>query len=109
MLAGRHIELPPVPGTSDDATVQFTVAQRSALMRANAIQGEKLSIDIEQRNDLLADDKFPRASRRAISGVGNFVPGHILCINKNLKMNVRASLGLPLRDVTQTDVQTRAA
>ena len=40
MLAGANVELPAVPGAHQNRADQFAFAQRSALMRANAVERE---------------------------------------------------------------------
>ena len=48
MLAGRDVELPAVPGAGHDAPVERALAQRSALVRANAVQRIERALDVEQ-------------------------------------------------------------
>ena len=57
--ASAHVELPTVPRASDDAAVQSPLPQRTALMRAHAIERMKLSIDVEQRHDIVRRPQFP--------------------------------------------------
>jgi hypothetical protein len=79
MLARANIELPTVPRTGDDALGKNAFRQRTALMRAHAVEGKELPIAIEQGHDLLANDRFQANARRAIGNVGDAVPRHWKC------------------------------
>ena len=63
MLAGRDIKLPAVPRACDDAAGQLSLAQRSALMRANAIERMPLARHIEQRHDPALNDALQSLPR----------------------------------------------
>jgi len=58
MLSAFHIELPAVPRASHDAADKLPFAERSALVRANAVEREELAVDIKQCDDAVADDNF---------------------------------------------------
>jgi hypothetical protein len=76
MPAAAHVELKTVPWASDDAARQNSLAQRPPLVRAKAIEREKLAVDIEERNNPASDDAFSRLARRAFFKRRDGVPGH---------------------------------
>ena len=51
VLAAVDVELPSVPGTGDDASVESAFAQRSPLVGANTVKGNDLAFDVKQRQD----------------------------------------------------------
>ena len=69
MLPGRHVELPAMPGTRDDATRQSSLGEWAALVRANAVQGMKCSIQVEQGDDAITGNTF--------DGLAGWAVGHM--------------------------------
>src|SRR5262249_28240782 len=76
MLAAGHVELPAMPGARHDASGQLSFAQRSALMRANAVEREELAADVKQRDHAITDNHFQRVARRASVNRSDVVPRH---------------------------------
>lgn len=58
MLASGDIKLPAVPGTRDDSAVQSPFGQRTSGVRADTVQREEFTINMEQRDDPAGDNKF---------------------------------------------------
>jgi len=76
LLAASDVELPAMPGAGHDTAGKLAFAERSALMRTDAVERKELSVDVEQRDNAVADDHFQRAAWRAGVNRGDFVPGH---------------------------------
>ena len=74
MLAGRHVELKAVPGAGDDAALELPLAERAALVGADAVEGVERAADVEQGDDSLAGDEFASAARRAVGNSGKANP-----------------------------------
>lgn len=47
VLAGAHVELPAMPGASQNAACELPFAERAALMRADAVHRVERAIDVE--------------------------------------------------------------
>lgn len=60
MLAGRNVELPTVPRAGDDISTQRSFTERSAGMRADAVERVELPIDIEQGHNPVVGHYFFR-------------------------------------------------
>ena len=50
-MAVGDVKLPTVPRTADDATFQLALTQRSALMRADAVECVVAAVNVEQSDD----------------------------------------------------------
>ena len=74
VLAASHIKLPAMPRTSHDTASQLSFGQRSSLMSTNPVDGLKLSVDVEQRDNPPLDHSFFRRPRRQLRHVRDFVP-----------------------------------
>ncbi len=76
MTTSANVELPSVPGASDDAAFQRPLPERPALVWAHAIQRVELSIDIEQRHDVIAGHGFQAGAGRTLFNSGDSMPRH---------------------------------
>jgi hypothetical protein len=63
MLARPHVKLPAVPWAGQDSVLQSPLPQRSACMRANAIQHVPLISDMKHRKQPSFSDNFCCFSR----------------------------------------------
>lgn len=64
-LTIANVKLPAMPGAGDDAAVQPAFSQRTALVGADAVEGEELAVDIVQRHNPVAGDAFQGRTGRA--------------------------------------------
>jgi hypothetical protein len=76
MLTGADIELPTVPRASDDAADKVAIAKRAALMWADPIDGEQLTIDVENGEQLVAGYRLDCMTQWTSVCIGNSSPGH---------------------------------
>ena len=53
-----NIESPLMPGAGNNAAGKASLAERSPLVGADAVEGEVFVVDMEQRNDTPCDGKF---------------------------------------------------
>ncbi len=74
MLAGADIKLPTVPGTRDDTAGKCSLAKRTTLMRADAVEREVLAIHVKKRDDSIAGNCFARCPRRTVFCSGDADP-----------------------------------
>ena len=58
MTTRRHVELPTMPGTGHNVSVQITIGKRPPSMRTNPIHRMKRPIDVEQRDNLATHNEF---------------------------------------------------
>ena len=58
MSAGCHVELPAMPRTRDDRTVERTFAQRAAGVRADSVKHVELAVNVEYRQHAAANGDF---------------------------------------------------
>lgn len=64
MLTVGDLKLPTVPRACHDAIDELPFGERAALVRTDSVDGLKLPIDVEQRNDPTADrELLPTADR----------------------------------------------
>lgn len=75
VLPGRDIELPTVPGASDDAALQLSFSQWTPLMGANAVKRVQRTVNIEQRHDSSLHHALQSRAGRAVAKRGKTVPG----------------------------------
>jgi hypothetical protein len=71
---GRHVELPPVPRTGDDRSLQSPFTQRAAGMRTNAVQRIEPPIDVEERDHAPASRQFARGPREDFAHCRHSMP-----------------------------------
>ena len=76
MLTSAHIELPAVPRAGDDAALQIAFAERSALMRTDAVEREVFPVDVVQRDDPIPRDGLTTGAGRNLADFADGVPGH---------------------------------
>ena len=77
VLAGRYVELKAVPGAGDDAAGESALAERAALMGADAVEGMERAAHVEQGNDPLAGDELTAAAFGHVAHRSNANPlGH---------------------------------
>src|SRR5439155_6458987 len=69
--AGRHVELPAMPGAGDDALGERAFGKRPALMQANAIDGVERAAKIEQRDKASVDGDLAALSGRQVADASN--------------------------------------
>ena len=69
-----HVEPPTMPGAGDQMSLERTLAQRSALVGAGAVQGVEAAVDIEQGHDLAARNEFAGLAGRAFVYCGDSQP-----------------------------------
>lgn len=74
MLSSRHVKLKAMPRASNDTPIQKPLTQRPALMRTNSIQGVKLAVHVEQRDDPIAGYVFTTRAHRQISNRRQTLP-----------------------------------
>ena len=74
MLTGADIELPAVPGASDNTASQRPFAEWSALVRTNAVEREELPLDVVQSHDSISGNQLAPLARRAIGGFAETKP-----------------------------------
>jgi hypothetical protein len=66
-----EIELPAMPGAGDDAALQFSLAQRTAPVKASVVDGIERSIYIEKGNfPVSQSDRLAPASRNIVGLCG---------------------------------------
>lgn len=61
--SGGGIELPRVPGASDERSFERALAERTAVMRAHARQSAHIARDIAQRVEIVVLDDFEESAR----------------------------------------------
>ena len=74
VLPGPHVELPAVPRTGHLAALERSFAQRSALVRTDAVQGVPAVGSVEQGHNPAFDHQLARSARRTVAGDGNTNP-----------------------------------
>lgn len=74
VLTRGDVELKSMPGTGDDAAGKRAFAERPSLVRANAIEGVEVPIDVKERHNPLARDKLAASAGWNVGGFGNGNP-----------------------------------
>lgn len=74
MLPGCDVELPAVPGASDDASRKLSFPQRTTLMRADTVERVPCVVDMKHSYDAAIGDAFECATGRNIFGAGDSKP-----------------------------------
>lgn len=64
VLSTGDIELPAVPGTGDDATIQLPLSQWSSGVGTDTIQGVQCSVDVEECDHAASGGELVRGSHR---------------------------------------------
>ena len=69
--AGRHVELPAVPGAGHDRVSQPALGERPALMQAETIDGVEGAAEIEEGDPPPVDGYLAALSDRQIADTSN--------------------------------------
>jgi hypothetical protein len=69
--SGRHVELPSVPWTRDDAAENDAVGQRSSSVQAQIIDGEVPAVEVEEADPSLVDRHLAARAGRNVANAGD--------------------------------------
>ena len=77
VLAGGDMELPAVPWAGDDIAAERTFSERSAGVRADAVEDVEFSGQIVDGEDPAIGDNFAGCAFGEIGGIDEVQPGHV--------------------------------
>ncbi len=77
MTACGDIKLPSVPRTRHNISLDRTSCEWPSGVRADSVQGEKLTVRVEDSDEFFVDDKFATFAHRNIGNSGNSMSFHI--------------------------------
>lgn len=74
MPARLHVELPAMPRTGHDVTVELAIAQRPPCMRANAIERAEAFSGVKHCDNPITDGEFTAGPSGNIIGISKAMP-----------------------------------